>query len=169
MSREQRIQHQRRLHNSHIKAHLNPAEVRTLLLDLCEKLGFCLPPLETERSTASPPEDSDEFTGAVLVAEGYGVPSQDPIVDQARELVAQAFRRHLASQRRKRRIPTATQGETHDQAVWPNLARPDRTWLPSTITCPRSTLNVTSTTPSSPQRLDFSPHTLGSNFMDGRR
>ncbi len=94
MSRDQRSQHLRQLRISHIKAHLSPAEARTLLGDLCVKLGFCLPPLEIERLATSPPEDSDEFTEAVLVAEGYGVPSQDPVVDQARELVAQAFIRN---------------------------------------------------------------------------
>lgn len=78
----------------HIKAHLNPAEVQGLLSQLCVRLGFCLPPLEIERLAMSPPENSDDFTEAVLVAEGYGVATSDPLFHQARELVAEAFLRH---------------------------------------------------------------------------
>jgi hypothetical protein len=63
----------------HITAHLEPAKVRALLSQLCVKLGFCLPPLEIERLATSPPEDSDEFTEAVLVAEGYGVAHSGPL------------------------------------------------------------------------------------------
>jgi hypothetical protein len=84
------MRHQQR----HIKARLDPAEVQGLLSELCVRLGFCLPPLEIERLAASPPDDSDEFTEAVLIIEGYGVPSQDPILDQVRDLVAEAFSRH---------------------------------------------------------------------------
>ena len=75
----------------HVKAHLDPGEVRALLSQLCVKLGFCLSSLEIERLATSPPEDSDEFTEAVLVAEGYGVATSDPLFNQARELVAEAF------------------------------------------------------------------------------
>ena len=42
----------------------------------------------------SPPENSDDFTEAVLVAEGYGVATSDPLFHQARELVAEVFLRH---------------------------------------------------------------------------
>ena len=62
--------HQRRLRFSHVKADLDSGEVRALLSELCVTLGFCLPPLEIERLATSPPEDSDDFTEAVLVAEG---------------------------------------------------------------------------------------------------
>ena len=79
---------------SHIKAHLDPAEVRGLLSQLCAMLVFCLPPLEIERLAMSPPDNSDDFTEAVLVAEGYGVAKSDPLFHHARELVAQAFLRH---------------------------------------------------------------------------
>jgi hypothetical protein len=90
VSREQRTQHQQRI----LKVHLDPTEVRGLLSQLCVRLGFCLPPVEIERLATSPPEDSDEFTKAVLVAEGYGVATSDPLFNQAREIVAQAFIRH---------------------------------------------------------------------------
>lgn len=94
MSREQRAKNQKRIRVSPIKATLDPGEVRTLLSQLCVRLGFCLPQFEIERLATSPPEDSDEFAKAVLVAEGYGVAKSDPIFNQARELVAQAFMRH---------------------------------------------------------------------------
>jgi len=58
------------------------------------KLGFCLPPIEIDRMAASPARDIDEFTRAVFVAEGYGVVTSDPLFNQARELVAQAFIEH---------------------------------------------------------------------------
>jgi hypothetical protein len=90
------MQHQHRVRFSHVKAHLDSGEARALLAELCVKLGFCLPALEIERFASSPPEDSDEFTEAVLIAEGYGVPSSDRVVDQARQIVAQAFIRHRA-------------------------------------------------------------------------
>ena len=73
-------------------------EVRGLLSQLCITLGFCLPPLAIERLATSPPDDSDEFTEAVLVADGYaagyGVAHSDPLFKQSRELVVEAFIRH---------------------------------------------------------------------------
>jgi hypothetical protein len=92
--RDQQTQHQDRVRFSHVKAQVGPEEVRNLLSELCVQLGFCLPPLEIERFASAPPEDSDEFTEAVLVAEGYGVAKSDPLFHQARELVAKAFLRH---------------------------------------------------------------------------
>jgi len=88
------MRHRQRVRFSHIKARLEPPEVRALLSQLCVELGFCLPPLEIERLAVSPPEDSDDFTEAVLVAEGYGAASSDPLFKQAKKLVAQAFMRH---------------------------------------------------------------------------
>jgi hypothetical protein len=41
----------------------------------------------------SPPDNSDDFTEAVFVAEGYRVARSDPPFHQARELVGQAFLR----------------------------------------------------------------------------
>ena len=93
MSRDQRRQNQAQ---GPVKAHLNPDEVRGLLSELCIRSGFCLAPPHVERLAISPPDDSDEFAEAVLVTEGYGFATSDQLVGQARELVAQAFRRHLA-------------------------------------------------------------------------
>jgi galactitol-specific phosphotransferase system IIB component len=42
----------------------------------------------------SPPRDIDEFTRAILVADGYGVATSDPLYNRIRELVAQAFIDH---------------------------------------------------------------------------
>lgn len=68
-----------------------------MLSELCVKLGFCLPADETDRLAASPPDTVDGFLAAVLVSEGYGVPSQDGVVRQAREMVAAAFMRHKST------------------------------------------------------------------------
>ncbi|MGD0580433.1 MAG: hypothetical protein ABSC08_16085 [Bryobacteraceae bacterium] len=94
MAQRQRRRHQQRTQVKRVKANLDPAEVRALLSQLCVKFGFCLPPVEIERFAASSPGDSDEFTEAVLVAEGYGVSTSDPLFDQVRESVAQEFFRH---------------------------------------------------------------------------
>jgi hypothetical protein len=93
------MHHQQRMRVKHIKANLEPAEVRALLSQLCVKLGFCLPPVEIDRLAASSPGDSDDFTEAVLVAEGYGVATSDPLFDQVREVVAQALIRHQSQTR----------------------------------------------------------------------
>lgn len=79
---------------SHVKARLDSEEVRALLSELCVTFGLCLPPLELERLATSPPEDSDEFTEAVFVADGDGVDRSDRVFRQAREHVAKAFLRH---------------------------------------------------------------------------
>ncbi len=81
MSRQQRTR------VKHIKALLEPDEVRGLLLRLCIEYGFCLPPIEIEKLAASPPTDIDEFTEAALVAEGYGFTNSDALCNKARELL----------------------------------------------------------------------------------
>lgn len=78
----------------HIDTLLGPEEVRGVLSRLCVELGFCLPPMELEKMACSPPRDIDEFTRAVLVADGYGVATSDPLYNRVRELVAQAFIDH---------------------------------------------------------------------------
>jgi hypothetical protein len=77
-----------------VKARLGPVEVSGLLSQLCVTLGFCLPPLVIERLATSPPEDSDEFTEAVFVTEGYGAVHSDPLFNQVRALVVEAFMLH---------------------------------------------------------------------------
>ncbi len=90
MSRPQRLQ------AKHIKALLEPEEVRALLSRLCKEYGFCLSLLEIEKLALAPPTDIDEFTAAALLAEGYGFTKSDSLCRDARELVARAFIDHLA-------------------------------------------------------------------------
>jgi hypothetical protein len=78
----------------HVRAVLEPHEVRDVLSRLCIKFGFCLPPVEIEKLAASPPTDIESFTEAALVAEGYGFTKSDPLCARAREVVARAFIDH---------------------------------------------------------------------------
>lgn len=87
MSRQQRTR------VNHIKALIEPDEVRGLLSRLCIEYGFCLPPIEIEKLAASPPTDIDDFTEAALVAEGYGFTKSDPLCIKAKELVAPGVHR----------------------------------------------------------------------------
>jgi hypothetical protein len=48
---------------------VSSVDVNIVISELCVRWNFCLPALEIERFANSPPEDSDEFTEAVLVAE----------------------------------------------------------------------------------------------------
>lgn len=80
---------------ANVGAGLGPEEVRGLLSQLCVRLGFCLPPLELERMAAAPPTGIDEFTHAVFIAEGLDpIGSDRHLVNQVREMVAEAFVRH---------------------------------------------------------------------------
>jgi hypothetical protein len=62
-----------------------------LLVDLCAKLGYCLPPDDQRRIADDPPETVDAFTDAVVSAEGL-----DPLLvtteqrQQVRRMVADA-------------------------------------------------------------------------------
>ena len=90
MSRHQRTR------VKHIKVLLPPDEVRGLLSRLCIEYGFCLSAIEIEKLAVSPPTDIDEFTEAVLTAEGYGFTKSDPLCKKARAVIAQAFVEHQA-------------------------------------------------------------------------
>ena len=74
---------------------MSPPYVEALLAELCVALGFCLPPDEQARLRASAPADVDEFTDALIRAEGL-----DPHTDIPRHLrrdvrarVAEHFRK----------------------------------------------------------------------------
>jgi len=56
---------------------LTPTEVQTLLDELCETGGFCLPPVARERLCLSPPQISSELADAVLRAEGLDPETMD--------------------------------------------------------------------------------------------
>jgi hypothetical protein len=47
-----------------------PTTIRFLLEELCVELGFCLPPDAQHRLIAHPPLAIEEFTDAVIRAEG---------------------------------------------------------------------------------------------------
>ena len=55
---------------------MSPAQVETLLHELCVVLGFCPPPIVCERFKANPPPDVDSFTDAIIRADGL-----DPYAD----------------------------------------------------------------------------------------
>lgn len=61
-------------------------------MSLCEKYGFCLPPLERRRLYDAAPQDADVFLAAIYAAEGL-----DPLLDRrlhelVRAHVVRAFR-----------------------------------------------------------------------------
>jgi hypothetical protein len=72
-------------------------EVHDVLSKLCSKYGFCLPGDEIEKLAANPPTEIEEFTKAVLIAEGYGYTRSDPLCVKARAVVAEAFVAHQES------------------------------------------------------------------------
>jgi hypothetical protein len=55
---------------------MTSAQIEALLYELCSVLGFCLPPDAHERLKSEPPADVDDFTDAVIRAEGL-----DPYAD----------------------------------------------------------------------------------------
>lgn len=72
---------------------IDNTDVRPLLEKLCADLGFCLPPSESEKLSANPPETALEFTNAVFLAEGLAPEVADrQLFRQVRECVSQAFR-----------------------------------------------------------------------------
>jgi hypothetical protein len=95
MSRDQRT---RIKNGSMIRTHnvvLAHEEVIALLSRLCIQLGFCLSPNRQASLACAPPEDVDEFTRAVFVAEGLDpVTAEKQLYNQVRQLVAHAFVQH---------------------------------------------------------------------------
>jgi hypothetical protein len=74
---------------------LSAAEVASLLSTLCVRLGFCLPPAESERLCQTVPSSIDAFTDAVFTAEGLPPETADRhLYRQVRASVAAAFKRH---------------------------------------------------------------------------
>ena len=67
-------------------------DARALLYELCVQLGYCLSPDDQTKLVESPPADIDQFTDAVLVAEGF-----DPAVEKQRRREVRAMvARHFA-------------------------------------------------------------------------
>ena len=74
---------------------MSASEVASLLSTLCTRLGFCLPPAESERLCRVVPSSIDAFTDAVFTAEGLPPDTADRhLYRQVRVLVANAFQRH---------------------------------------------------------------------------
>ena len=89
MSRDQRTR------IKHVTVVLTHDEVMALLSKLCIRLGFCLPADKQLFLASAPPEDIDEFTQAVFVAEGLDpTTSERQLYNQVRQVVAHAFVKH---------------------------------------------------------------------------
>ncbi len=63
-----------------------------LMQDLCVELGFCLPPIDTERMLAWENPDVDAFADAVFEAEQMSRPYDLHLYRQVRSKVAAAIR-----------------------------------------------------------------------------
>ena len=85
---------------------LSPAQVEGLLDELCVVLGFCLPPGEQARLREFPPTDVDEFTDAVIRAEGLDSCADIPrrLRGDMRARVAEHFRKAEDEQQFGRRV-----------------------------------------------------------------
>jgi hypothetical protein len=68
--------------------------VEQLLREVCVQLGFCLDPADNARLIAHPPDSVDEFTDAVLSAEGLEWPLGGDHRAALRKLVARAYQVH---------------------------------------------------------------------------
>jgi len=81
-----------------IRAELDRDQVEKLLVILCERFGFCLPPMEQERIIGNPPLTVNDFTDAVLLGDGIDPAIADKkLVEAVRALVAGAFVKASAS------------------------------------------------------------------------
>ncbi len=75
-------------------ARLDAKEVSDLLDVLCRQHGFCLPPSEYDKLVIAPPDDSDTFAEAVVLAEGLSFAKSDPVCRGVRETVGRVFLEH---------------------------------------------------------------------------
>jgi len=71
----------------------SPRQIELLLEELCVDLGFCLPPDAQMRLIHEPPADVDEFTDAVIRAEGLDPHADIPthLRRDVRQRVARCF------------------------------------------------------------------------------
>ena len=73
---------------------LSPREAEILLDTLCERLGFCLPPIHRTRLRDRPPPDAKSFADAVFWAEGLDpVTADSGLYRDVMTEVKQAFAR----------------------------------------------------------------------------
>lgn len=79
---------------------LSFTEAAWLLNDLCEQIGFCLPPKKREKLESNPPGDVDGFARAVCIAEGLNPDLLErKIYRRVRDIVATAFERAASGKR----------------------------------------------------------------------
>ena len=69
-------------------------DIQPLLDELCVDLGFCLPLAEQAHLRQAPLVDGDQFTEAVLVAEGLSPDEHKDLRSQVRERAVGAARQH---------------------------------------------------------------------------
>ena len=72
---------------------LIPVDNYWLLYDLCVRLGFCLPAKEEVCLVGLAPDDPDDFTDAVMWAEGLDPQLHQRLRQQVRKLVVEHFER----------------------------------------------------------------------------
>ena len=71
---------------------LTHRQAEILLGDLCQRLGFCLPPLDKAALCERPPDDARSFTDAVFRAEGLDpVTADSDLYREVKDRVDQAF------------------------------------------------------------------------------
>ena len=77
---------------------LDVAELDTLFSKLCVGLGFCLPPENENRLRRNPPDNVDDFTNAVFLAEGLNPEFADRHLYRCvRDVISEAFQKHYNS------------------------------------------------------------------------
>ena len=74
---------------------LDQKEVYYLLKELCEELGFCLPPMDNQRLMAHPPKDVPTFVQAVFLAEGLEPVEGSELYQKVEAKIAKAFRKKM--------------------------------------------------------------------------
>ena len=75
---------------------LEPAELETLLADLCVGYGFCLPSQEHDKLLANPPQELIAFVNAIFIAEGLNPDTANRSTYRAvRDRVAASFKRSV--------------------------------------------------------------------------
>ena len=74
---------------------LPEAVAAQLLLDLCLKHGFCLPPRLSSRISKNPPATIERFAQVVYRAEGLDPGLESDLYKAVRTSVALAFERYL--------------------------------------------------------------------------
>ena len=73
---------------------LSENEIRTVLSELCVKLGFCLPPVAQQKLVSAPPPDVRGFVDAVFAAEGLDPATAGRhLYRQVCDMVSDAYRK----------------------------------------------------------------------------